>query len=187
MKKMIQFAFCCLVLLFFSACSSLKITTDYDRSVDFTKYQTFDFIELDVQGAISELNQNRFIAAIKAEMEKKGFKLDESDPDMLVNATAIIEDKQSVTADTYGYGGYYRPYRWGGGVTTTNFDVYEYKTGSLIIDVIDASTRQLIWEGTGNKEIDTQVKDPDAAAANVVARIMAGFPPVSSTQGKIRL
>ncbi len=184
---MTHFAVGCMVILFFTSCSTLKVTTDFDRSVDFIKYKTFDFIQLDVRGAISELNQDRFIKAIKAEMEKKGFTLDKSNPDILVNATAIIEDKKSVTADTYGYGGYYRPYRWGGGVTTTSFDVYEYKYGSLIIDVIDASTQQLIWEGTGNKEIDTEVKDPDAAAANAVAQIMAGFPPSTSGSGKIRL
>ncbi len=184
---MLHFAVCCVVILFFSACSTLKVTTDFDRSVDFTQFKTFDFIELDVQGAISEMNQARFIKAIKAEMEKKGFQLDDSDPDLLVNATAILQNKKSVTADSYGYGGYYRPYRWGGGVTTTSFDVYEYKYGSLIIDVIDASTQQLIWEGTGDKEIDTQAKDPDAAAANAVSQIMAGFPPVSSGSGRIHL
>jgi len=53
--------------------------------------------------------------------------------------------------------------------------------------VIDASSNQLIWEGTGNKEIDAQVKDPDTAISNAVAQIMAGFPPSSTGSGKIHL
>lgn len=177
-------AVCCMALLFVAACSTLKVTTDYDKSVDFTKFKTFDFVQINVSGAVSELNQNRIINAIKAEMEKKGFTWDEANPDFLVNATAILQDKKSVSADTYGYGGVYRPYRWGGGATTTNFNVYEYQYGSVIIDVVDAASNQLIWEGKGDKEIDSPAKDPDAAIANAVAQILAGFPPGVSAQKK---
>lgn len=177
MKKKLQLAVCSMALLVFSACSTIKVTTDYDRSADFAKYKAFDFVQINVSGAISELNQNRIINAIKAEMEKKGFTQDEANPDFLVNATAILQDKKSVSADTYGYGGVYRPYRWGVGATTTSFNVYEYQYGSLIIDVVDAVSNQLVWQGTGDKEIDSPAKDPDTAIANAIAQILAGFPP----------
>ncbi len=166
------------IILFIGCSTSLKVTTDYDKSVDFSKYKTFAFYKMKVTDNISQLNQDRILNSIKAEMIKKGFTLNDDAPDVLINTTAILQDKQSVSANTYGYGGYYRPYGWGagyGGTTTVN--VYEYKDGSIIIDIIDASTQKLIWQGIGNKEIDTPSKNPDAAIADAVNKILYKYPP----------
>jgi hypothetical protein len=167
-------------LFLFSSCNTVKVATDYDKSVDFSKFKTYSFIKLKVTENVSPLNQQRIVNSVKAELKKKGFTETEENPDLLVNTTAILQDKKSVTANTYGYGGYYRPYGWGAGYGggTTTFDVYEYKNGSLIIDIIDAKSNQLIWQGTGNKEIDSPSKYPDQDIANAVAKIMYGFPPV---------
>ncbi|UOK41509.1 MULTISPECIES: DUF4136 domain-containing protein [Flavobacterium] len=164
------------------SCNSVTVQTDYDKSVDFSKYKTFSFYELaDKSGSISQLNKNRIINAVQAEMIKKGLTVSADNPDVLVNITTILTDKKSVTANTdyYNYGGYYRPYHWGGGYvgSTTTYNVYEYKEGSLIIDVVDASNKQLIWQGIGNKEIDSPSKNPDKNITEAVAKILENYPP----------
>ena len=115
-------------------------------------------------------------------MTKKGLTENSSAPDVIVHTATVFKDKQSVTASTnyYGYGGYYRPYAWGGtmGVSGyTTYNVQDYKDGSLIIDVVDAKTQKLVWEGVGNKEIDGPIKDPDKKIPMAVAQIMTSFPP----------
>jgi len=181
MKTIRNFSLLLLVTVLFS-CNSVTVTTDYDKSVDFSKYKSFSFYELtDKSGSVSELNKKRIVNALKSEMTKKGFVESMNNPDVLVNLTAILADKKSITANTnyYNYGGYYRPYYWGGGYggATTSYDVYEYKDGSLIIDIIDASNKQLIWQGIGNKEIDSPSKNPDKTINEAVAKIMENFPP----------
>jgi hypothetical protein len=179
--KFIQVLFVSCLLLLLACEPSLKVTSDYDKSVNFQQYKTFKMVSLDQQHqTISQLNQNRIINAIRNEMMKKGFQ--ESDnPDMVLAAVIILKDMQSVTANTnyYGYGGMYRPYAWGGGMATgyTTYNVQNYKDGSLIIDVADAKTKQLLWEGIGNKEIDKPASDPDKAIADAITSIMANFPP----------
>jgi len=133
---------------------------------------------------MSQLNQNRIMNAISDEFKKKGLLAVSSNPDLLIHTTAIVKDKQSLSSNTtytggYGYGGYYRPYGWGGGMSTgyTTYSVDEYKDGSLIIEVVDAKTKNLLWEGIGNKEIDKPAKDLDAAVKDAVAKILAGYPP----------
>ena len=106
----------------------------------------------------------------------------DNNPDLIVHTASIFKDKQSVTANSsyYGYGGYYRPYGWGGamGVSSyTTYDVQNYKDGSIIIDIVDAKTQKLIWEGVGNKEIDSPAKDPEKAINEAIASIMSDFPP----------
>jgi len=165
------------------ACSpSLKVSSDYDRNVDFSKYKTFALYNPDsVSKHISPLNEQRILSAIKNEMVRKGYQEATSAPDVLVNTTAIVKEKVDVNSTTnyYGYGGVYRPYYWGstGVYSNTNYDVREYKDGSLIIDVIDAGSNKLIWQGIGNREIDGPLKDPDTEIPKAISSIMTSFPP----------
>jgi len=178
MKKIILSNLFILYIFILSGCSTLNVTTDYDKSIDFSKYKTFNFYTLKISESVSQLNQERILKSIKNEMVKKGFVEKGDAPDVQVNVTAILQDKQSVSTNTYGYGGYYRPYGWGGGYgATTSVSVYNYKDGSLIIDVIDATTQKLVWQGIGNKEIDSPSKNPDVTIQNAVTKIMYNFPP----------
>jgi len=162
---------------------SLKVSTDYDKSITFGQYKTFSMYTSDQKDeSLSQLNHDRIVNSIRSEMTKKGFQETSSSPDLLVHPVTIFKDRMAVSSTTnyYGYGGAYRPYYWGGGMGvsgTTNYDVQHYKDGSLIIDVVDAKSNKLVWQGTGNKEIDKPAKDPDAAISKAVTSIMAGFPP----------
>src|SRR5437762_2901803 len=161
---------------------SLKVTSDYDKAANFSQYKTFAIDKNDtISEVISNFNRVRILNAIRNEMTKKGFQENNSSPDLFVFAVAIFQDKVSVSSNTnyYGYGGMYRPYYYGGGMSSssTSYDVRHYKDGSLIIDVVDVGTKKIIWEGVGNKEIDGPIKDPEKRIPEAVASIMAGFPP----------
>jgi hypothetical protein len=180
MKKIGPLKYLVVVAIIVWSCgSSLKVNTDYDKSTDFSKYKTFGFYSMEnMNKSISELNHNRIINAIKAEMIKKGYEESASSPDLLVNSTTIFQDRTSVSStNTYMYGSMYRPYTWGPGMSTTNYDVRHYKDGSLIIDIVDGSSKKLLWQGTGNKEIDGPVKDPDTNIPKAIAAILGEFPP----------
>ena len=62
-------------LFLLGACSSpLKVSNDYDKSVDFTKYKTYAIYKLeDKTGSVSQLNENRLLNAIRTQMTAKGF------------------------------------------------------------------------------------------------------------------
>jgi len=170
-------------LVTLAACSStVKVTSDYDKNVNFQQYKTFAIQPMDSISSISQLNQNRIVAAVKSQLTKKGLTEDMSNPDLLVNVAAILKDKRSVssTTDYYGYGGAYRPWGWGGGMGSTGYTTYnvtDYKEGSLIVDIADSKNKSLVWEGIGNKDIEKPAKDPDAAINAAVEKIMASFPP----------
>ncbi len=181
MKKIFPFVFSLLAITGFVACNTLKVTTDYNSSVDFTKYKTFNFYEItDAGESISELNKDRFIKAIKAELAKKGFVSTETNPDMWVRATTVLTSKRTVTATTnyYGYGGYYRPYYYGPGYAgaSTTYHEGQYTDGSVIIDILDGTSKSLVWTGTGNKEID-KPQGSDERIKGAVEQILESFPP----------
>jgi len=170
--------------VYWSCGPSLKITTDYDKSVDFSKYKSFAIYNTEgLTDALSQLNHDRVINAVKTEMAKKGFAENTGAPDLMVNINAVLKQKSSVSSTNYyAYGSVYRPYTWGPGVSYTDYDVRHYKDGSLIIDVVDAQAKKLVWQGIGNKEIDKPSKNPDTDIPKAVSSIMVDFPPgVSKT------
>ncbi|MDX2046512.1 MAG: DUF4136 domain-containing protein [Chitinophagaceae bacterium] len=172
-----------LPVFFMVSCKpTLNVTSDYDRSTNFSAYKTFSLYYLVTNRNVSELNEDRIWNSIRAEMLRKGYTENHSNPDLVVNAVSVVKNKRYLSANTnfYGYGGAYRPYGyWGGyGATSgsTTVQANNYKDGSLMIDVIDAKTQRLIWEGTGTAEFEKQPKNPEEVISNAVTKIMATFP-----------
>lgn len=169
--------------LLYSCGPTVKVTTDYDHSVNFSQYKTFAVYDLKaLEGQMSQLNADRVTNAIRVEMINKGFKEVTSNPDLKVNAVTILKDKQQVTSNTdyYGYGGLYRPYGyWGGGMASgsTTYNTYDYVDGSLIIDIVSSKTQKLIWQGIGNTALDKRPDNPVEFINSSVKKILAGFPP----------
>jgi hypothetical protein len=165
---------------------TLKVSTDYDRSANFSQYKTFSLYYLITNRNVSELNEERIWNSIRAEMIKKGYQENNRNPDLVVNAMSVLKNRKTVSANSnvYGYGGAYRPYRyWSGGMATgtTTFQTGHYKEGSLVIEVVDAHKNRLVWQGTGNAEFEKQPKNPDLAISNAVNKILAKFPQGDAT------
>jgi hypothetical protein len=180
MKKSIYLSvFSLSVLMFFTSCGpTLTVSTDYDHTANFSHYKTFRIVKLEQQyQALSQFNQTRIINAVTAQMIAKGFKQADDNADLLVNITSILKNQKEVVANSYGYGGGYRPYSWGGGNMSTTVNVQHYVAGSLIIEVASAATKKLLWEGVGNQDIDQPLKNPDKTIPSDIQQIMASFPP----------
>jgi hypothetical protein len=181
-NKMVSAAFVLGAMFLMASCGpTLKVTNDLDKTANFSTYKTFTVYNLKTTGSVSQMNADRIVAAIRAEMVKKGYKEGGDNADLKVNAVTIIKDKQQVSSSTnyYGYGGLYRPYGYYGGMgmgANTSVSTYDYKAGTFIIDVVDAKTNKMIWEGVGSADFDKAPKDPDTAVPAGVARIMESLP-----------
>ena len=179
-SKINQFFLIITLSVFAVSCSSiLKVTNDFDRNANVSTYKTFSVYSVKTTGSVSQLNAERIVDAIKADLTSKGLKYIESNGDLTINAITILKDKQSVSTTTnyYGYGGLYRPYGYYGGMGNTSVTTYSYRDGSLTIEMVDTKTTKMVWQGIGNKEIDKVSKDPDAAIKAAVNKILSGFPP----------
>lgn len=168
-----------------SACTSgPKIRSDFDRSANFTAYQTYGFVSPfgTDRGGNATIITGHFKAAISREMEARGYRLATSNPDLLVNvntSTRQQTDVQSTPSASMGVGYYgYRGGMYGGwpmysnDVTTTH-----YKVGTGNIDVVDAARRQLVWEGVAEARLtDKMMENPGPTIDSVVAEIFQNYP-----------
>jgi hypothetical protein len=53
------------------SCSSVKVSYDIDKSVDFTKYKTYGYSEDALKLPVQELNRNRVFTAVDRELDLK--------------------------------------------------------------------------------------------------------------------
>jgi hypothetical protein len=176
MKKII---FAAIILFVFVSCSSIRVTSDYDKTAPFSTYRTFSFTGEAINLPIDDLNRNRIIKAVEKELELKGFSKSDK-PDVLVDIKLTAENIQTATAaNTRGYGYGYR-YGWGSGFSTTTINYDSYKEGTLFIDIIDASKKQLVWQGRGVGTINDNLSSEkrEAGINNAVKLIFEKYPPL---------
>ncbi len=159
------------------ACSTIKVTYDYDRETDFSKFKTYSFSEETMNLGIDQLNRDRILKAVEIELAAKGFSKSDN-PDAIVDVYIKGQKIQTATATTTGYGGRYR-YGYGGGFSTTQIDYNTYTEGTMFIILVDKSTQKVVWQGTGVKTIDENAS-PEKREKNInysVNQIMMNYPP----------
>ncbi len=174
MKKLTYFS-----LILLASCSSISTTYDFDSSVDFAKYKTYEFTDEAKNFPIQELDRQRVLTAIENEMTAKGLTTSASSPDVLVDIQVKLEQKQTATAtNTGGYGAY--RYGWGAGYGgTTHINVENYVEGTLFVNMIDKSTEKLVWQGRGTKTLEDH-PSPEKKQQNItygVQQIFKTYPP----------
>ncbi len=176
--------------LFFGGCTTLKVTSDMDKTVDFTKYKTFQYYgwQKDSDKLLNDLDKKRIESAFGEEFKKRGLEYVKENGDLIVTLFIVTQKKTQTTANTtmmgggapYGYyGGYYGygpGWGWGMGHATTTYHTYDYEVGTLVVDVFDAKKKQLIWEGIGQDTIKDNTKNRDERIKKAVAAIMKEYP-----------
>ncbi len=166
-----------LMLLFLlGSCASVRVANDYDKKADFNNFKTFAFFKNGIDKLeISDLDKRRILSAIEVELTAKGFTKSET-PDLLVNiftkSTEQVNVNQFNSGWGYGYGYGWNPWMWGG-----NSSVYTTTEGTLFIDLIDAKTKQLVWQGEGSGDLTKNTEKKDERVKEFVAQIMAQYPP----------
>jgi len=156
------------------------ITTDRDPSADLALYRTYSFFEpltTDRKG-YSTILSTRLRDATRRELERRGYQYVPSRPELLVNFNVNIRERQELQAmPRFGYFAYrtglYDP--WPG--YPYDFYTVTYQEGTLIVDLVDAARRQLVWQGIATGRITNAVmKDPDKVVDKAVTEIFAQYP-----------
>lgn len=165
-----------IIAVFAASCSPITVSYDYDKSIDFNKYKTYGYTPESSKLAIGDLNRDRLMKAVDAELTARGLSKSDS-PDALVDLDVKAKERTEATATNNG-GMYRGRYGYGGGFTTTTIDYNTYLDGTLFINIIDKSTEKLVWQGRGTKTLDENAT-PEKKEANIntaVKMIFAKYP-----------
>jgi hypothetical protein len=163
-------------------CSSIDVKTDHDAGADFSQFKTFAFAGLAERnrGTVfdNSLTRKRIESAVSRELTKKGLRrVEEGQPsDLLVHYWVTSKDKQNVQGmgPPVGYygvrGGYY-------GAGYSGVTTYNYREGTLILDLIEPRKHQLVWRATMVAPLERSAEDNVELGNKAIAEAFEHYPP----------
>lgn len=165
------------LLLMIAACGpGIRVYSDHDPDFHVRNLRTFDWGQkANIETGnnpfyYNELNDKRIKSAVLRALTVRGYEYSEVSPDLIVHYHIIVENQSIVSTEPYGY--IYGPY-W----TRMRTNVYTYRQGSLIIDMMETKTNRLIWRGWATTDLNTIAPDRTEEIINrAVARIFGRFP-----------
>lgn len=184
-----------LLLLMFglSSCSSTKVISDKDGSVDFDKIRTYEFIGWaeNSDEVLNRFDKERIEQAFVTEGTKLGLSKNSDNPDVLVALFVVgnVKTQQQANTTTTGMGmggmGMARGMRhpgwgWGGGMgmtqSHTTITETSYVEGTLMIEFFDPINKRLIWQAIGTKTVNDNPQKRANDITKKVAAIMKKYP-----------
>jgi len=170
------------MLVLIGSCSTVSYVTDWDTQRDFAPYRSFAWFELpphpkDGQPSApgNQLIVDRIRRSVVSELAAKGLESKETgQADLLVSYFVVLQPRMVMYHSGWGYP--YPYYGWGGGWAGGASYARSYTEGTLVVDVLDASGRKLVWRGIAQGAF-TRPNPSDEHVAKVVSRLLRDFPP----------
>lgn len=165
------------IFILATSCSPIRVVTDYDRNANFGEYNSFAFYKPGIDKAqISDLDKKRILRAIDAELSARGIQKSEN-PSILVSIFTKEQERVDVYNNNFGWGWGWNPWWFGGGFWGNT--VSRSTEGSLYIDLIDASNKELVWQGVGSARLITSgdIDKKEERIREIVREILAKYPP----------
>jgi hypothetical protein len=177
MRGVIRFGFGVAMALGLAATAAAQdVKTDWDKKADFAKYKTFSIDVATKWG--NPLGEKRALEAVGKTIAGKGWKqVPGATADAVVLIHGATQVKRDLTTFYSGYGGGYRYGAWGGGMGTSTTMVNEYNTGTMIVDIFDGKTKDLLWRGTASDEISDKAEKNEKRMNKAAEKMFKKFPP----------
>jgi hypothetical protein len=148
-----------------------EVTTDYDHSVDFSRYKTYSWIKLKAD----PLWTDRIAQVVDKELVGKGWSKVEAGGDAGVAAFGSTHEQPTLTTFYDSFGGGWRWHGFGDGIATTT--VEKTPVGTLVIDLFDGGTKKLIWRGVASDAMSNNPEKNEKKLEKAVESMFKHFPP----------
>ena len=166
----------CAVVLVSAGCSSISVNHDYDPQVNFSQYRTFSWLPIPAKATTNQLVVGRIKDAVTRQLEAKGILLVSQNANFLIAMHGTTQEKLDI--QDWGYSSPRAAY-WG----QRDISVQQYTEGTLIVDFIDAQSKQMFWRGVAKGAVDPGAS-PEKRSKRInegVAKLLEKYPPVPST------
>lgn len=173
-------------LLFLSACQQTgpRIETRQDNNVNFSHYRTYALLKSSRAATADDEIATAFVAAIREQMDARGYTYSEEQPDLLINYQVniqnVLKERGNAEPARVNEGGYYSHsqelYR-GMPATEEHTRLFIERKGAARIDVIDAKKLQVIWQGDAHGHLTEEaLLQPKEPIRTTVANLLEKFP-----------
>jgi hypothetical protein len=170
-----------------------KVNVDFDRDADFTKYNTYAYQVC--HRVDNPLVDKRIVKELESRIGLEGLVPAGANPDLNVTYHSSTSEEFAIDTSTWGYGfgsgwswghggGYYgRGGGYGGGYlgsagpVNTTTTVRKYIRGTLVVDIWDARTKELLWRGTATDIVSDNPEKNDRKLKKALEKMFKKYPP----------
>ncbi|WP_339789540.1 DUF4136 domain-containing protein [uncultured Imperialibacter sp.] len=153
-----------------------RVSTSFDRQADFNRYKTFCWLqgcEFTFTGP-GYMNDSAVVSNLKnaiiKEMEEKGFVYDAENPDLLLDFHVTVENRQT---NVYRF----EEDRFLQLDPVDQSDVYYFLEGTLIMDIADRETGQMIWRSSASRYLELNPEMTEKNLRRGIGIVLKKFPP----------
>lgn len=164
-----------LIALLIVGCAPIRVNYDFDRTVDFSKYKTYQYYG-DMKTGLSELDTKRLLDAMDAKMTSLGFSVSET-PDFLIDIKSV--QFQGAPRQTVGVGLGGGGRNAGGGVSIGIPVGSAPMNRQITIDFVDQKGKGLFWQAVSESNYNPNAipGEREERLKAIVEKILAGYPP----------
>ncbi len=156
------------------------VQTDFDHKAPFSDYHTFSIAKIKT---VNPLDTDVLRTEIRRDLKYHNWREVPHGGDVVITAIGGQQDaKQYQTfydglGPGFGYGGYggWWGGGWGGGENTTT--VREIPIGTLVVDMYDTHTKNLVWRGTSNETDSDNMNKNSGKLQKAIDEMFYKFPP----------
>jgi hypothetical protein len=168
-----------LLLLLSTAAHAQKIKVEYDKNVDFSQFKTYAWDEFG-QETNKPLLRLAIQGAIEDDLNKRGLKKVDSNPDLRIQAYGAVDSDAAVTYHDmyYGPGGiapFDQSFLMYGAIPGSVTTAVVHK-GQLVVDLLDANQKKLVWRGMSTQKLSEQRSKLLNQVNTAVEKMFAQYP-----------
>jgi Tfp pilus assembly protein PilW len=146
-----------------------QVQTDFDHHTNFSQYKTYSWQEIKPPNSLWD---TRIKKAVDAQLSAKGWTQVNSGSDVAIVAIKTTQTQRTLHTFYDNYGDF-------GGVGESDTTKQDYKDGTLVVDLFDARTKQLIWRGSAEDMLSNKAEKNEKNLDKGVAKMFKDFPPGS--------
>ena len=165
-----------LVMVFLlMSCSSINVNYDYDKTIDFSSYSTYNYFA-DMQSGLSQLDEKRLLRAVDSTLKSRGYRLAE-EPELFINI--MSDEYRGVPNNNVGVGIGGTGRNVGGGISVGLPLGGPNLKRSIQFDLVDAQRDALVWQAVAESGLPQNASPSvrEDRLRNVVKKIFSKFPP----------
>jgi uncharacterized protein YceK len=166
-------------VIFLYGCSpEIRTYSDSDKEYPVQNYRTYQWAQENEREWQSnplyynELTDKRIKGAVNDLLAVKGYVLSDSAAELSLHYHIVVEERSMLAPDPYGY-------FYGDWWMEPRENIFKYREGTLILDVVKTQTRHLIWRGWAVAAIEVvlyDVKNTDVIIKSAITKILMNFP-----------
>jgi len=159
-------------LLLGSSVFAQDVRYNFMPGTDFSKYHTYKWVSIERGAHPNQIMDQEIKQAVDSQLASKGLtKTDADKADLYIGYQIAVDQEKQWNG--YGMGG---GLRWGGMASATSSTI---NVGTLVLDMYDPATKQLVWTGNATKTIDPNSNQEKNMKnlSKAMAKLLKNYPP----------